>query len=122
MNSTNSLHNDEVTAGCALPRTKQIRHRLKTVPAAFWAVCNGSKKHELRKNDRCFKVGDELLLEEWDADNYTGNQVLVRVTYITPGGRFGLPEDLCVMSIKLEVWAFENHDAKTDFLADQPEK
>jgi hypothetical protein len=75
-------------------------HSLKTWPKYFRAIIDGSKKFELRKNDRDFHVGDTLKLEEWDAvaEEYTGRTVLMRVTYLIQG-EFGLPEDMCIMSI-----------------------
>ncbi len=98
-------------------------HELKTWPHPFRAVWDGSKTHEVRVNDRDFRVTDLLVLREWDpahrgggvihdggsstsarwADpvprGYTGRKIRVRVTHLTPGGAFGLPPNLCVMSI-----------------------
>ncbi len=70
-------------------------HGLKTVQPYFGQVKDGTKTAELRKNDRDFKVGDYLLLQEfevtahWTATHldgiqtvghYTGKFVLVEVT------------------------------------------
>ncbi len=86
-------------------------HELKTWPGPFQAVLDGTKRHEIRVNDRGFAVGDTLILEEWipnlgilpaDAppyDGYTERWQHVRVTYMTSGGEWGLPPNLCVMSI-----------------------
>lgn len=57
-------------------------HALKTLPEYFGAVRKGDKTFELRKNDRNFKVGDYLALNEWDGKKYTGRSQLVKVTYI----------------------------------------
>ena len=62
------------------------------------------KTHEVRKLDRPFKQGDTLHLREWNptSEQYTDRHLDVQVTSITRGGRFGLPNDLCVMSIRRE--------------------
>ena len=77
-------------------------HDLKTWPVAFDAVVAGIKRHEIRTNDRGFSPGDTLLLQEWypGARKYSGRERLVRVTYVSSGGTWGLPENLCVMSIE----------------------
>jgi hypothetical protein len=74
------------------PKPRTI-HELKTWPEYFQATVDGRKRFELRRNDRDFQVGDDLLLKEWeppeagethfDGDfHYTGREVLVRVDYI----------------------------------------
>lgn len=81
-----------------------MRHELKTWPHAFGAVLDGSKRHEIRRtDDRSFAPGDVLLLREYDPgfERYTDRSVEVEVTYLTPGGRWGLPPDLAVLSIRL---------------------
>ena len=59
-------------------------HELKILPNYFEEVICGAKTFEVRKNDRDFKVGDMLALNEYDADKkeYTGNSCLVYVDYI----------------------------------------
>lgn len=49
-------------------------HALKTEPQFFEAVIDGSKTFEVRKNDRDFRVGDYLALNELDdtREGYTG--------------------------------------------------
>lgn len=78
------------------------QHRLKTWPEPFLAVREGRKRHEVRKFDRDFRVGDELLLCEWDpkTGEYTGAFWTVFVTAITEPGQYGLPADVGVMSIR----------------------
>jgi hypothetical protein len=84
-----------------------VVHELKIWPQHFKAVSNGTKKFEIRKNDRGFKVGDLLDLLEFDptCDKYVTeeegdiiNRTMVRVTYLVQGV-FGLPADVAVMSI-----------------------
>jgi len=77
-------------------------HGLKCWPEPFRALCDGSKTHEIRVNDdRDFRVGDRIELREWkpDGTGYTGDVLLVEVTYITQGPNFGLPTNIAVMSV-----------------------
>lgn len=76
-------------------------HELKTWPGAFQAILDGKKTYEIRVNDRDFQVGDNLHLREFDAEAgaYSGRELTVRVTYMTRGGEWGLPDNLCVMAI-----------------------
>jgi hypothetical protein len=85
------------------------RHDLKTWPKQFCAILAGSKRYELRVNDRNFQEGDELMLLEWDpkGGRYTGRHVLTTVTYMTRGGQFGLPPNLVVMSLQIQYWNIE---------------
>lgn len=83
-----------------------MRHDLKTWPRAFSAVLNGNKKYEIRVNDRNFQEGDELYLREWspDTQRYSGRHILAVISYMTRGGEWGLPADLCVMSLRVQYW------------------
>lgn len=48
-------------------------HKLKILPQYFEDKLQGMKKWEVRKNDRPFKDGDTLQLEEWSEETgYTG--------------------------------------------------
>jgi hypothetical protein len=104
-------------------------HELKTWPEFFEQTRNGRKRFELRRHDRDFKVGDELLLKEWDPiagdvlgptgpqGHYSGREVLVRVDYILtaadadtfgftpgPGRHLGQPpmdRNYVIMSVSL---------------------
>lgn len=84
-------------------------HVLKTWPAPYAAVLSGEKKHEIRVDDRAYAVGDVLELVEYDPSplgttsikrGETGRTLTVRVTYVSPGGTWGLPSNLCVMSVE----------------------
>lgn len=80
-----------------------MTHELKTWPVPFEAVASGFKHHEVRRPDRDFHVGDRLLLREWrpDTGEYTGRELIVGVSYMTRAGEWGLPDDVCVMSIEV---------------------
>jgi len=77
-------------------------HTLKTWIEYFEEVLMGHKTFEIRKNDRDFKVGDMLILREWDKlkETFTGRSIAVNVTYILKGGSFGLEDGFVIMSIK----------------------
>ncbi len=87
-------------------------HILKTWPEPFQAVLDGRKRYEIRVNDRFFVVGEVLHLKEYRVDiaeagalgegAFTGREAFARVTYMSPGGTWGLPANLCVLSIELE--------------------
>lgn len=78
------------------------KHELKTWPIFYEAIVNGSKTFEIRRNDREFAVGHNLLLREWDAASecYTGRSSWYVVTYILHGPQFGIEPGYCAMSIK----------------------
>ena len=85
-------------------------HELKTDPEPFDAVASGAKTHEIRRDDRNFKVGDGLLLRR---TRYTGAQMHMRpehcpleytgeterrvVTHIQTG--YGLSDGWAILSI-----------------------
>ena len=56
----------------------------KVWPEYFEAVLSGQKKYELRLNDFEIKVGDILILAEWDplTKSYTGRKINKKVTYV----------------------------------------
>jgi hypothetical protein len=76
-------------------------HHLKTWPLSFDAIRRAVKSFDIRLNDRGFKVGDILLLEEYDpvAKKLTGKHCRRTVTYVLEGGEFGLPHGYVCMAI-----------------------
>lgn len=58
-------------------------HHLKILPEYFEAVVSGDKCFEIRKNDRGYKVGDILRLNEYEDGKYTGSFHVAEITYIT---------------------------------------
>jgi hypothetical protein len=83
-------------------RTEKV-HSIKCWPKQFDAVFSGRKRYEVRKNDRDYRVGDILNLREWDpkTGQYTGRSIAMRISYMTEGGTFGLPKDICVLGLSL---------------------
>lgn len=83
-----------------LPEGLEI-HKLKTLPTEFQASLEGRKNFEIRKNDRGFQLGDYLYIEEYDpvTKRYTGRKLGRYVKYMIQG-RYGLPEDICVMEVR----------------------
>lgn len=98
-------------------------HLLKTWPGEWEATASGAKRHEVRKADRDFKVGDTLILAEWSPGVYehglnnlkpvdtalrkiasdhafTGRRLMRTITYVTKAGSWDLPDDVCILSIK----------------------
>mgnify|MGYP003016307113 CR=1 FL=1 len=63
---------------------KKLEHKLKIQQKYFEPVIQGKKRFEIRKNDRNFKVGDIVVLEEIDENNaYTGDSFKTKITFIT---------------------------------------
>lgn len=77
-------------------------HYLKTWPQYFAAIISGEKTFEIRKNDREFKVGDSLCLQEFipSHEQFTGRVWVVIVTYIFNGGSLGVYSSYCVLGIR----------------------
>jgi len=82
------------------PRT----HALKVWSDFFPALADGSKTFEVRFDDRGFRVGDRLYLNEWiphkgGGGEYTGGQLCKVITYILAGPMFGIARDHVVMGL-----------------------
>ena len=83
-------------------------HELKCWPDPFRAVRLRKKRHEWRRSDRGFRVGDEILLREFDPSRqhpgsgiFTGRKLRCRVTYISSGPEFEIPAGFVILSIEL---------------------
>lgn len=85
------------------------RHKLKILPQYFEAQISGVKNFEIRKDDRSFKVGDELQLNEISdklgVDTATGRSCTVKVTYKIvsyPENEFeGIEPGYCILGTEL---------------------
>lgn len=77
-------------------------HHIKCHPTVFEKIVSGEKDWELRKNDRDYQTGDILWIEEWDPsiEEYTGLSIRALAGFILYGGVYGLPENMCIISLK----------------------
>lgn len=78
-------------------------HVLKTWPQYWAAVARGDKNFEVRKDDRAYQAGDTLILENYDPGSPTlipyPLQITKRVTFVLPGGQFGIEPGYVVMGL-----------------------
>lgn len=75
-------------------------HKLKTWPPFFDAIEKGEKNFELRKNDRDFKVGDKLELQEWSEGCYSGRVITAWISYILSDPAFGTQPGYAVLALQ----------------------
>ena len=79
------------------------RHELKILPKWYENVESNKKNFEIRRNDRDFKVGDTLVLQEYEEGSYTGRQITRKIQYIYQGnGDYGLSEGYCILGLEQE--------------------
>ncbi len=78
------------------------RHQLKTDPAFFRLILAGKKSYELRENDRNFRAGDEVILEEYFAktNEYSGRKLIAEVTFVLKDYP-GIERGYCILSLKI---------------------
>ena len=84
-------------------------HELKSWPRFFRPIVAGERTHELRRNDRDFRIGDRLRLREYDPDSetYTGSSCEAVITAMTSHelpcavSDQGLHEDFCILSVRV---------------------
>ena len=83
------------------------QHVLKTIDVYWDAILEGKKTFEVRKNDRAFQTGDELILERWQHDKFgvlyptvPRRMLKVRISYLLQGGQFGIEPAYCVLGFK----------------------
>ena len=83
-------------------------HMLKTDPAVFQDVLDGSKTFEIRFNDRGYQVDDLIVLKETKFTGqqmksgqplvYTGREIQKRISYVLSG--YGLQEGWVILGIQ----------------------
>ena len=74
-------------------------HELKILPEYYKAVKKGTKRFELRKDDRDYAVGDMIVLHEWNGERYTGSKDLyIPILYVLRDcPEYGLKEGYCIL-------------------------
>lgn len=90
------------------PQRQPRVHRVKSWVPFFQAIKRGDKTHDLRKDDRGYNVGDQLVLSEYDqtTGRYTGDRFIVDITFITDRrtpcafSSAVLPPEYCILSIQ----------------------
>ena len=60
-------------------------HTIKCWPQFFGPVADGSKTFEIRKNDRDYRVGDTLVIQEWcpKKRDFTSHECRAVISYLT---------------------------------------
>jgi hypothetical protein len=93
-----SAQGESPPAVADVPRAP-MTHTLKTWAEFYGKVASGEKNFEVRFNDRDFRVGDTLVLEEYDPQwrTFTGQKVERVVTYVLHG--WGLKDDHVAMGL-----------------------
>ena len=82
-------------------------HNLKTWPDIFKVMKSGEKTFDIRKNDRNFEVGDQVILDEFnpETNKYTGDHIHALITWILPSNNpFININDQVILSLKY--WDF----------------
>lgn len=85
---------------------KTKTHTVKCWPEYFEDIKEGKKPFDLRKDDRDYQVGDDVIQEEFKVHvgTYTGREVRVKITYVARGEqfeRFGLKPGFCCLGIEV---------------------
>lgn len=79
----------------------QTAHEVQCWPECFRATIDGRKMFEYLPNDRDYKVGDFLILQEWDKNRgYTGCEKQTQITYVLAGPEMDVPEGRVILGIK----------------------
>ena len=84
-------------------------HHVKSWPEFFQPILAGTRRHELRKNDRDYQINDLLILHEWipGSGSYTGRTAEAVITSMTSAefpcavSENGLTEGYCIFTVKI---------------------
>lgn len=76
-------------------------HELKTYPCYFQEAWDGNKTFEVRLNDRDFRAGDIVVLNEWDGIKYSGREIMGEIKYVLNDTFVGLAKGYVAFSLKI---------------------
>lgn len=79
---------------------KERVHFIRLAATYYDDVASGKKPFELRKNDRDYKTGDILEMNEFKDGRNTGRVIRCRVTYVLEGYT-GLVDGYCILGTKV---------------------
>lgn len=73
-------------------------HELKIYPNYFRDVETGRKTFEVRKNDRPYREGDYVALNEYENGKYTGRFILAQIVYMLADEHY-VKKGYCILGI-----------------------
>jgi hypothetical protein len=81
-----------------------MRHLVKCWVEFFTPIRDGIKTFDIRRDDRDYQVGDQIVQLEYKhgIGTYTGREVACHITYIARGpkfGPFGLKDGYAILAI-----------------------
>ena len=88
-------------------------HHLKSWPEYFEPIFEGYKNFELRRNDRDYRIGDVLVLREWEPNTktYSERKCRRRVRFVLDGvGTVGAIEPLKGLSVGYCILGLDRED------------
>ena len=98
-----------------IPYNKRRQVEKKILPEYYKEIAAHRKMFELRKDEDDLKVGDLLILREWDGEKYTGRRARREITYILRNApQYGLMEGYCILSLQIPGWNFFHPSATLD--------
>lgn len=83
-------------------------HNVKVMPNRFEAIKNRQKRFEIRLNDRDYRTGDDLILEEYDED-HTGRWIRAQIIYTDD---YEQRPDYIVLGLSDELYYGENGEGE----------
>lgn len=90
-------------------------HELKCNSRYFQEIRKGTKKFEVRKNDRDFLVGDYLALNEVDGNgDYTDESIMAKITYILSDPEY-CKESYIIMSLDDRIMILEEGENEDNY-------